>query len=155
MKKYIFLLLSICVSSASYAQKIVFNSISNSDTKLSEPIELVDAAAVVLENSRIETTKEIVVSAPLVQMSNVSIKCKKLTFSGTVNQIDSKDNVNIDCESIVFMASSTAPPVLNLTFNRWNNASGNLKIGYKGTFTTNRYLVFGNAESMHMIFVKK
>ena len=155
MKKYIFLILSICVSGVSYAQKIVFKSINNSDTKLSESIELVDAAAVVLENSRIETTKDIEVSAPLSQMSNVNIKCKKLIFRGVVNQIDSKDNVNIDCESIVFVASSAVPPVPNLTFNRWNNASGNLRIGYKGTFTNNRNLVFGDAESMYMIFVKK
>jgi hypothetical protein len=88
-------------------------------------------------------------------MSNVSIKCKKLIFRGTVNQVDSKDDVNIDCESIVFMPSTGAPPIPALLFNRWNNASGNLKINYRGTFTNSRNLVFGNAESMHMIFVKK
>lgn len=155
MKKYIFLILSICLSGVLCAQSIVFNSISNSDTKLSESIELVGPATIVLENSRIETTKEIVVSAPLIKMSNVSIKCKKLIFRGTVNQVDSKDDVNIDCESIVFMPSTGAPPVPALLFSRWNNASGNLKINYRGTFTNSRSLVFGNAESMHMIFVKK
>jgi hypothetical protein len=154
MKKFI-LILFICVSGASYAQSIVFSSISNSDTKLSESIELTDPIAVVLENSKIETTKDITVDAPLIQMSNISIRCRKLIFKGVVNQVDSKDNVNIDCDNIVFMSSTAALPVPAITFKRWNSASGNLKINYRGTFTNNRNIAFGNAESMYMIFVKK
>jgi hypothetical protein len=157
MKRYIFFLIHIAIFSSVLAngQGIVFNSIKKSDTKWDELIELNNGLNnLVLQKAKIESSNDIVIrGSTVLQMSDAIIKCRKLIIEESVTNIYSNGNVVIDCVDVEFKASTAAPPVTDINFKKWNNASGKLTINYTGAFINNRRLVFTDVESVKVNFV--
>jgi hypothetical protein len=102
-------------------------------------------------NATATVTEEIRFVNATVQLTNVTLKCRTLTFANTVNNIFISGNVNFDCESIYFENAAGT-----LTIDKLNTNPCKLTMEIKQQLNYNgRTIAFGDPTVMTVKTVQK